>query len=527
MTLPDEPDASSWQHTGALGSRRLQNHFLPLRTSVATPGEVAATEQALAVLLPQVQNDGSAICAALAQAGLTVRLMIDLGRSAGGLSRLARVHLAPDEVLAPPPWGLVSWRHGAALKYGWWLPAGVHIEPEKGALADQARGAIWLPVLQRTEPWLEVAGLMGEVSRHDVISADVARHAAEFLAWGRRTLGPLGRALPTMEKLPGALNTQLTWQPAGDRILANQITGKDMEHSRARSYYSSLSTTKAARQYTRAVSSPPSQASLVSADGEEGTIAMPAFAMSASTQQNRKPGIETVKALLELQPARIDRRRDLVEEHKALVIRLWLALALSTAARGVTNWVPGPPLVEPRTGGLLVLDKDFRQANGDSFGTMLSRARLVFLHPAVRALLARYLGHLRQLVTRQDVESRSRLLIEEHVAALDAGRVVPFLILRRHADGRQLNAQEAAPSWITDELADLEHVPRNFARHTLRSALIGHVPQAAIDALLGHADSGTEPWEAGSALDPAGYRALLQVIFEAHFADIADFRNDA
>jgi hypothetical protein len=260
---------------------------------------------------------------------------------------------------------------------------------------------------------------------------------------------------------------------------------------------------------------------------------MPAFARSAATLKGQKPCVATVRAILELQDRRLDRRRDIAQEHAALVARVWLALALATAARGVTRWVPGASRLEPRTGALLVLDKDRAStgpaagSRGNSLGSALGRARLVFVHPVVRALLEQYVDHLRALALRKDLHASSRALVERHVASLEAGGLVPFLEIVRDRTGGKLMVREIGPSWLQARFLDQlgEDLTPNFARHALRSGLAGRVPQPALDALLGHFDHGTEPWTNGSALDPVPYRAILHAVFEAHFSDVASFEN--
>lgn len=411
----------------------------------------------------------------------------------------------------------------------------MHLDAKQEDRNEKARGTVWLPVLERSEPWLTIAGWVRDLRLQLLLAAtpqDVKRDVTAFQAWAKATLGPLSNALPSADRLPSIVTEQLAWHPTGDRTLAKQLAGQDMEHSTARGYYTSLSTPKAAKQYAKAMPSPVSDLSLVTqADGRD-EIAMPAFAQSALTRQNPKGSPEVMRAALELLGKKPDQRqkdRDLIESHNDLVKRLWIALALSTAARAVTDWVPGLQRIEPRTGGLIVLDKDRAEddppdiASGKTLGSTLGRARLVFLHPMVREMLRFYIDHLRKLSGRAGVAASSKALIEEHVKGLEADELRSFLVLKANAQG--IAAKEVGPAWFESEQKGLADVPANFARHTLRSGLLGHVPQSAIDTYLGHFDRGTEPWSNGSALDPSAYRALLSVIFEAHFEEAAMFNQ--
>ena len=70
------------------------------------------------------------------------------------------------------------------------------------------------------------------------------------------------------------------------------------------------------------------------------------------------------------------------------------------------------------------------------------------------------------------------------------------------------------------EVSDItKHLPWNFARHYLRSSLVGKVSVEAINAYLGHWDAGSEPWANGSCLDPVAYgheiRTALDELFPA------------
>lgn len=510
-----------------------ENHSLPLRKGVATPAQVAATENALSILLRLLRN--SRLDPSLLRAGLTIRLMLDLGRSAAQLSGLRRISLASEKSCPAAEWGLVAWANEGSPKFGWWLPAGVHTDPKRADIAD--RGAVWLPLLERTKPWLSIAGLLEDCCEPSPLLAVTPREAkldaAAFQAWAKATLGPFARALPRVDRLPGTVIEKLAWAATGDRTLGKQIAGQDLEHSAARSYYTSLSVPKAAMLYAKAIASPVSDLSLVAQADNCGRIAIPSFAGSAFTRASESGRVCDIRSTLELLGPKPDQRQndsELITSHNKLVARLWILLALSTATRSVIDWVPGLRRVEPRTGGLIVLDKDRTIAAGKvadrTLGTSLGRARLVFLPPAAQELLRFYIDHLRTLSGRSSIHRRSKAVIDRHIKGLEADDVLPFLILQEHPKGlaeKGLVVRQAKVFWLKEAIAGLADVPANFARHTLRSGLVGHLPHSVIDAWLGHFDLGTEPWSNGSAFDPSAYRALLNVVFEAHFQAAAEF----
>ena len=519
------------QEQGSQARAQRDNHHLPFRSGVATPGQLAATEQAISILLRSLEE--LYVSDEMVRAGLTVRLMLDLGRDAVQLAGLKRMHLDTNDLNPPDRWGLISWACSGATKYGWWLPAGVHVE-SKAANRDVARGEIWLPVLDRTKPWLAIAGLMQDLGPRPLIaetSAAVKRDVSCFFAWAKTTLGPLGHSLPRADRLAGSLTEIMAWQPTGDRTLANQVSGQDMEHSVSRGYYTSLSTPTAAKVYAKAMPSTVSEISLVAGSGK---IEMPAFAKTALTRKNPKGSPELMRSMLgrlSNKPDGRQKRFEIIQSHKHLVIRLWIVLALSTGSRSLIKSLPGLERIEPRTGGMVVLDKDRKgddnphPNNGKTLGSTLGRARLVFLHPTVREILVVYITHLKKLARRADLDADSKNVITEHVEALETDKLMPFLELKRHTDKKTLFVKPVQSGWIEAEFKDLADVRANFARHTLRSGLIGHTPQSAVDALLGHFDRGTEPWSNGSAFDPSAYRALLRAIFEAHFKEDGDFKK--
>ena len=509
---------------GAKARAHRDNHYLPLRKAAPTPAEIAATEQALQVLFRSLQ--ASACETQLLRAGLTVRLMLDLGRSEEHLHRLCRIHVDGGDPAPPKERGLVSWEAGDKLSYGWWLPAGVHIDKNGADHADLIRGDVWLPLLERTALWLNAAGLIDDRQPRPLLNGspeELQSDVVVFRDWVQDTLGSLGRAVPKAGKLMKAVTEQLAWHPTGDRTLAMQLTGRDLEHSNARSYYTSVSVPKAAKHYAMAMRSPISNHSLAISAEDKCATAMPAFAQSALTRKEPRGSLETIRLALSLVDQRPDNRKadkGLVNAHNEFVLKLWIALALCTAGRSFNEWVPGLQLIEPRTGALMVLDKN--KADDQDEGEP-SSARLVFIHSSVREMLQHYNDHLRKLLARPTLDEKSRVLIKRHLTGLQGRGLQPFLELQLESD--KLVAKAVEPKWIVEVLAGLANVPSNFARHCLRSGLVSDIPQSGLDALLGHFDQGTEPWTNGSALDPAAYRALVNVIFDAYFAEEAKFKD--
>jgi hypothetical protein len=526
------------QSRGAANRAHRDNHRLPLREGVATPAHLAATEEALGILLRRAQH--AAISDAIKRGGFASRLMVDLGRDAKQLVQLHRIHCEADSAKPPLDWGLVSWSSGNGIKYGWWLPAGVDVDHKRQDGGEKDRGTIWLPVLERTESWLAMMGCLkiGDArALLDGSEAQIKHDIAAFRSWARTTLGPLGSALPRVKRMRGALAEQLMWQQNGDWALANQLSGRDMKRSPARSGYTSLATPRAARLYASAMPNPISELSLAPAnvDDEPHRLVLPGFAQSsgALTRQHSKGDPDTMATMVSMLCTKPDHRHrsnigKVIADHNDFATKVWILLALGMAIRRLTNWVPGLQLIEPRSGGLVVLDKDLGsdeapdKVRSEAPGAMLGRARMVFLHPSVRRVLEAYIEQLRKLGLRSDVDETSKALIARHVTGLEGDALLPLLELKKSSEEGMIAADEVPPAWIAERLKGLADVPENFARHTLRSGLVGLIPENAINALLGHFDQGTEPWTNGSAFDPAAYRALVSASFEAHFVAAAE-----
>lgn len=527
------------QSQGAKARAHRDNHYLPLRKGAPTPAEIAATEKALQVLLGSLRS--SACGPEMLRAGLTVRLMLDLGRNEEQLSRLYRTHLGGSDTARPDQRGLVSWEEDNKLRCGWWLPAGVHIDRNGPDYAHSIRGDVWLPLLERTALWLDVGKLIDDRQPRPLLggsSTELESDVETVRDWAKETLGPLGRAVPKAGKLMKAVTEQLAWHPTGDRTLAMQLTGRDMEHSNARSYYTSVSVPKAAKHYATAMRCPISDLSLAHSADRDSTnvLALPAFAQSALTRKAPRGTLEIASAASNYPALKPDNRASdaaLVKTHNKMVAKTWIALALATAARGITNVVPGLQRIEPRTGGLFVLDKRGAserpedEADLPAGAQIRSRTRLVFLNAPVRKMISQYRDHLTKLAGRSNLDAKSKALIRKHIERLEGPALQPFLILSQGTGkgSPPLRASETTASWIENELGESLPPHSNFARHSLRSGLVGDLPASVIDALLGHCDHGTEPWGRGSALDPAGYRALVSVIYEAYFAEGAKFQG--
>lgn len=155
-------------------------------------------------------------------------------------------------------------------------------------------------------------------------------------------------------------------------------------------------------------------------------------------------------------------------------VLLSLGLTLRAAARPITvRQVPGNP-------DAVVVD-DTR--NEDPMMT-----RMIWLSPVVRRQFEALATHVANL----------------GVAATNEGTLILALV-----EGR--TAQQATLRDVLSGLPEVEakQLPINFARHYVRSNLIGSCSTETLQALLGHWNSGTQPWGGASGLDPFLYRADL------------------
>lgn len=529
--IPATPTVqTAYQRQGAFQSAQRKNHRLKLSSAVLSPAQVAALETALTVayqrLLVDKQRPHQSLPPCVLSGGLILRLMIDLGRDVAEIAGFAHTWVVPKSRNMPSRWGLSSWIAGPLIGRCWVLRPGVGNQNQR----TQIR-AIQRVCLPRTERWLDLAGLLPDRSsvpplspQHPsgppvpMFSVSVQQLELDvdcFLKWARKILGPRGRLLNNLPSPASIIAEDIRWAENGDRALADIMTGTDGEDAKQDYTYPGEEVLDAQDEALaqRAGQTQPT------VEGKPEINATRATSTRAVDPQVFRTAFASVDW-------NIDRRRDIVTEHERLTILLWLTLSISIASRARIYPLPSLQLVDPRTGAFLVLDKATRkikpQLSDDTAAfpaNALGDARIVFLPAALRRRIEAYRQHLRMLSARRDIRIDARLRISSLADRFDAGKLIWFFALRRLGQGKNAKIimeplRPKAVAYRVEKHLKLR-LETNFARHMLRSGLVGRVSHEVIDALLGHWDQGTEPWATGSALDPMAVRAMMTAIGRA------------
>ncbi len=197
---------------------------------------------------------------------------------------------------------------------------------------------------------------------------------------------------------------------------------------------------------------------------------------------------EVINLLIQVrQPLLISRRRrkkPISAMHNAMTIYTVLFYLIATCARPTSRMLPSLDAIDTLTGYQILDDKP---ASGNF------KARLVWVSEDCQEQLRHYQAHLAKMRERYP----SLALPDEDGS--------PYLISDGESlellDRRLFSRAMTAEGWV---------YPANFARHFVRSELVGKVSSETLHAFFGHWHQGTEPWSEYAGLDPLAYRAELR-----------------
>ena len=270
---------------------------------------------------------------------------------------------------------------------------------------------------------------------------------------------------------------RLTKMPTGDAALAAIITGNVPLIAKTVIHYTSICAPTAVGMLVEAL---------------EGFDAFnPSFRMVSVDRLGSRyaPPVEKVIDLLiqvrrPLLISRKRRKKPISAMHNAMTIYTALFYLIATCARPTRRMLPSLDAIDPLTGYQILDDKP---ASGNF------KARLIWVSEDCQEQLRRYQAHLATMRERYpDLappdEDGSPYLIS------DDGSLEVL-------DRRLLRRAMSAEGWA---------YPVNFARHFVRSELVGKVSSETLHAFFGHWHQGTEPWSEYAGLDPLAYRAELQ-----------------
>lgn len=207
--------------------------------------------------------------------------------------------------------------------------------------------------------------------------------------------------------------------------------------------------------------------------------------------------------------------------HNYFTLYTVLFLSWGSGLRAVCYPVPDPRLLDVQNGRLVISDKD------DADGSM---TRLVFVPDSVCAQVKSYyehLVHLPGILFYGDMGCAGELAAQirgysERVTAsmtqrrgrIEERNTSPFFLLDRNLVARPLG-----PKTLFEQLGKDYPFPANGHRHYLRTHLVATgMADYLVDAFLGHAAHGCEPFTGSSALSMSGYatelRTKLSVILD-------------
>ena len=178
------------------------------------------------------------------------------------------------------------------------------------------------------------------------------------------------------------------------------------------------------------------------------------------------------------------RKKPIVAIHNAMTLYTVLFYLIATCARPTRALLPSLDRIDPLTGYQMLDDKPSKDR---------PKTRLIWVSEECQEQLAFYDSHLQTMYERYP-----QLVPDGHDGS-------PYLI----ADDGSLQVLDRA--LLRRTLRDKGWpYPSNFARHFVRSALIGRISSETLHAFFGHWHQGTEPWNKTAGLDPLAYRAELK-----------------
>jgi hypothetical protein len=229
---------------------------------------------------------------------------------------------------------------------------------------------------------------------------------------------------------------------------------------------------------------------------------------------DRVPKVPALKEIARALTLQVDQLQETngansIEYHNALATHTAFMLAVVTGCRAVRTPIPDLGLIDQETGFLPLHEKDTKDR---------SHARIVWIPPAVRALIRRYLRHVNAFLTTRSGTLKTMTLTVAATKARDRSRFdsrsyelwLPRTIFFIDTKGRVPRYVEWTGSTLQSHInrvAPGRWYIENAGRHFLRSFLDhrGCAP-TVISAHFGHWQYGERPWMQESTFDPYRYR---------------------
>ena len=394
------------------------------------------------------------------------------------------VDLAPMQWTSVERWGIENVPFGlvrCAESWGWYIPSGQAGRP-KPELAEKTL-PLWLPApklvsdlaelgLKSRKKLREREAPLFETDPHELVAA-----AKEML---REDPALVRRAGTTLEAVQRWFFDAIRRMSGGDAALAQLITARAEITSKSTSFYTSCTQEQVEDAWWEVFGS---------FTGERLRRAPESSLRQQRYGSAYVPSDQLMQALAANLRAAILAAPTIEERHNAMTLYSLTLCSVGLALRPANRPVLRINGIDQDT-GFLAIEDDRRR---DPF-----MVRLSWAPPVVRLQVQHYRDHLDAM--ESSCPQAAALLHESSPEYLPI-----FLYEKGRARPKVLFEVMKRVCYSTEGLEK-----ENFARHYVRTHLLGRCSSETLQAFLGHWNSGSEPFGIGSGFDPLLYRADLE-----------------
>jgi hypothetical protein len=495
------PSTANRSREGALARA---NNPLPWRVDVLNEAAMAQINQ----LLGEIASNPSDFTPVDIAGAWWLQAMLVTGRRLGRLVELGIYREKPanlqDRRSGSSPTGL--YQDGS--NWAWWLSAGrgtsrQAIAPYAPKVHRRSEHHVLLWCGPRSIRLFEAAlahgafGLQSVPDGHQVATTLAA--ATTAVQTCLKQLTPAERLWATIDRIERWHWQQLVTH-TGDVVTASIITGRVDQLSNAGAHYTWMSRKQVFERH-HALVRPLEQLSSGSASQTLANGLPNVSPRQSSTSLGHGsryvPTLDSVKELAAKLKETIAATRpssptpapsELIEFHRTFTLYSLALLGFSAALRRSRSPFPEPQQIDEETGFAVLNDKDKNNAD---------RIRLIWLPDVARAQIGHFGRHM---------EAVGRIGDSHRGVVLPQPPILQPAYLAKSGNLGRLSVAE-----LEDRFARLKFpFQLNGWRHFLRTELIDRVPADVVDAFMGHAQRGREPWARHAGLDPLAYRAALE-----------------
>lgn len=483
-------------HSGFLRTIRRDGLSLPTYERMLSESDITALRKVLGSSETRHSED-SAVCA---NAKAALVSMLATGRTASDLAMFRFTTASSKSDVLRAPSGVIC-RGGS---WGWWLPAGKPLSPQRLAQAQEAAytktiSHLWLPcgsiVVSAVRDLLNLRKVRwdrdGSHSLFDSSAEEINRQIRDLCSFFSSSTG----TNITYKRVQRWLYDTVREKYGNDHALASLMTADEGRWDVSARSYVGLKLAKVAKIYVA------SNSAFDQYDRIEPSV--PEKLCEYTVGSRYVPLTEPLRDFARDQISILkDRRRghriDLVRLHDAMTRYTLVMFALATPARNLRTPPPSTSSIDPSTGFFFIEDKrKNRKEQPDGY-----RVRLSWLPDAVREQLRLYQEHVIALSYRLGQEPS---FLGSNQESLPLFTLMPT--------NQSYSISSLDPNDIIRDLSRAGLKMRsNALRHFWRSELIGRWPGEVTRAFMGHWSDRTEPWCGDSALDP--------LVFRKHLAEI-------